>query len=41
MRHESTLSRVRIARGILGFFAALAVELALPAPGAHTGRTRH
>jgi hypothetical protein len=33
MRHEPALSRLRVARAILGFLAALTIELALPRPG--------
>ena len=32
MRNEP-ISRVRVARAILGFLAALTIELALPRPG--------
>ena len=32
MRYEP-MSRVRVARAILGFLAALTIELALPRPG--------
>jgi hypothetical protein len=32
MRYEP-ISRVRVARAILGFLAALTIELALPRPG--------
>jgi hypothetical protein len=33
MRPEPTLSRLRVARAILGFLAALTIELAIPRPG--------
>ena len=32
MRHEPTLNRLRVARAILGFLAALTIELAIPRP---------
>jgi hypothetical protein len=32
MRPEPTISRIRVARAILGFLAALTIELALPRP---------
>ncbi len=32
MRHEPTMSRFRVARAILGFLAALTIELAIPRP---------
>jgi hypothetical protein len=33
MRPELTLNRLRIARAIVGFLAALTIELAIPRPG--------
>jgi hypothetical protein len=36
MRHEPTLSRLRAARAILGFLAALTIEVAIPRPGGPT-----
>jgi hypothetical protein len=32
MGHDPTISRVRLARMILGFLAALTIELAMPRP---------
>ena len=33
MRHEPPMNRLGAARAILGFLAALAIELAAPRPG--------
>lgn len=33
MQNEPTLNRLRAARAIIGFLAALTIELALPRPG--------
>ena len=33
MRYEPTMNRFGVARAILGFLAALAIELAVPRPG--------
>ena len=32
MRPEPTMNRIRVARSILGFLAALTIELAVPRP---------